>query len=251
MSFTLELYFNIPDFPLQCHSEDINKQLQDELNFVKDSLLSSTQSKQDLSEIYSQHIKNSETDAMDYIRSLSERLLLEREEAIAKMSAAFEHDREVRQTFHHEINRELTRLREELFKSRRAEAQREREMAFLQSQLIDAVERIASLDKRSRELEEAKRLFDESQVFYDSYPIMNVDAASADRKIDNKVDNTIHAAASVTISSVENISDSKGQSSSNANNLSGKSLLSGFIPTISVTATSISPRSTIKKTSSK
>ena len=73
----------------------------------------------------------------------------------------FEHDRDVRGIFQLEIQREMHRLREELFKSRRAEAQREREMAFLQTQLIDAVERISTLDGRVRDLADAKKQLEE------------------------------------------------------------------------------------------
>jgi chromosome segregation ATPase len=66
--------------------------------------------------------------------------------------------------FQLEIQREMHRLREELLKSRRAEAQREREMAFLQTQLIDAVERIAAYDLKVKSLEDAKKQLDELQA---------------------------------------------------------------------------------------
>lgn len=85
----------------------------------------------------------------------------------------------MRGIFQLEIQREMHRLREELFKSRRAEAQREREMAFLQTQLIDAVERISTLDGRVNELLEAKKELEELQIALTAAAASSVAAGSA------------------------------------------------------------------------
>lgn len=89
---------------------------------------------------------------MEYVRSLSERLLLEREETIAKLSLAFDRDREVRLALQQELQKEMQRLRNELMKSRKAETMREKELAFLQAQFIEAVDRISELEGKQREI---------------------------------------------------------------------------------------------------
>jgi hypothetical protein len=66
-------------------------------------------------------------------------------------------ERDVRASMHHETQREIQKLREELFKSRRAESQRDREVRFLQRQLTEAADRITLLDKDRLELIEIKR----------------------------------------------------------------------------------------------
>lgn len=72
-----------------------------------------------------------------------------------------------------EIQREMNRLRDELVKTKRSESQREREMAFLQTQLVDAVERISSLEARIRDLEESKRQLVELKASIDSAAFVN------------------------------------------------------------------------------
>jgi len=48
-----------------------------------------------------------------------------------------------------EMQKELTRLREDLFKARRGETQKDRELTFIQRQLVEAAER---LEKQEEEL---------------------------------------------------------------------------------------------------
>lgn len=56
-------------------------------------------------------------------------------------------ERDVRLNISLEAQKELQRLRDELFKSRRAEAQRDHEVTFLQAQLGNAADAIAQLER--------------------------------------------------------------------------------------------------------
>jgi hypothetical protein len=71
---------------------------------------------------------------------------MEREEVLSNIA----HVSILQQHWQVEINneqlREITRLREELTKSRRQEAQREKEVTFLQRQLQEAANRLARFE---------------------------------------------------------------------------------------------------------
>ena len=108
----------------------------DEINLLQGSLAAARMSQDDLVTLCGQYSKDSESAAVDYVRSFSERVLLEREDVIARLSALKDLDRELRSLGTIEAQKELQRLREELFKCRRSETQKERENVFLQKQLI-------------------------------------------------------------------------------------------------------------------
>ena len=72
---------------------------------------------------------------MEYARTLSERIMLEREETITRLASVRELERDVRTGIALETSKEVQRLREELFKCRRSETQKEREALFLQKQV--------------------------------------------------------------------------------------------------------------------
>jgi hypothetical protein len=72
---------------------------------------------------------------MEYVRSLTERLFLEREDALSRIAAVRDLERDVRTNIHTDTQKELQRLREELFKCRRAETQKDREALYLQKQV--------------------------------------------------------------------------------------------------------------------
>ena len=98
------------------------------------------------------HARSSERGALEYVRTVSERVLLEREELLSRISKMSELEREVRLNISLEAQKELQRLRDELFKSRRGEAQREHEVSFLQGQLGQAADRIAELEREKEYL---------------------------------------------------------------------------------------------------
>ena len=106
---------------------------------------------------------------------MSERVLLEREELLSRISKMSELERDVRLNVSLEAQKELQRLRDELFKSRRAEAQRDHEVSFLQSQLGNAADRIAELE-REKEI----------------YLVTSQDRSQQDRYQHNRNDKHIH-----------------------------------------------------------
>jgi hypothetical protein len=61
--------------------------------------------------------------------------MLEREETITRLASVRELERDVRTGIALETSKEVQRLREELFKCRRSETQKEREALFLQKQV--------------------------------------------------------------------------------------------------------------------
>ena len=95
-----------------------------------------------------------ETDlrANDFMRSVREAVLLEREDMLARLRSTADLTNELKIAVAVETQRELQRLRDELFKARRNETQKERESSFLQRQLVEAARRIAQLTVESEQL---------------------------------------------------------------------------------------------------
>lgn len=117
---------------------------QDEIGMLHGSLTTARAGQDDLVTLCGQYSKDSEAAAFDYVRSFSERVLLEREDVIARLSALKDLDRDLRSLGTIEAQKELQRLREELFKCRRSETQKERENVFLQKQLMQLQNRSPS-----------------------------------------------------------------------------------------------------------
>jgi hypothetical protein len=88
-------------------------------------------------------IRDSSVRANDYVRGMKESVLLEREDMLARLATTAALSEELRVAVSTEAQREMQRLRDELFKARRNETQKEREIAFLQRQLVEAARRIA------------------------------------------------------------------------------------------------------------
>ncbi len=91
------------------------------------------------------HVMCRDTDARatEYVRCMREVVQLEREDVLARLRGAADLQDELRIAVSAATQKELQRLRDELFKARRNEVQKERETAFLQRQLVEAARRIA------------------------------------------------------------------------------------------------------------
>jgi hypothetical protein len=74
---------------------------------------------------------------------MKEAVDLEREDMLGRLANTAALSEELRVAVSLEAQREMQRLRDELFKARRNETQKEREIAFLQRQLVEAARRIA------------------------------------------------------------------------------------------------------------
>lgn len=83
------------------------------------------------------------TQANEYVKTMGESIALEREDMLARLAESAALTNDLKLSVSVETQHELQRLREELFKSRRNETQKERELAFMQRQLVEAAKRLA------------------------------------------------------------------------------------------------------------
>jgi len=116
-----------------------------ELLAMRGSLQSANTVKRQVAQLSTEHARAAEAQALRLVAELSERLVMEREEYLSKLAVLALFEAEARDSEAEAIQTELLKLREELFKSRRAEAQKDRELVFMQRQLCDAAGTIARL----------------------------------------------------------------------------------------------------------
>jgi hypothetical protein len=81
----------------------------------------------------------------EYINEVKAELQREREVLLAHVAETAQMGMEVQVAASEETQRELNYVRDELFKARRTETQKDREIAYLQRQLMEASKRIAAL----------------------------------------------------------------------------------------------------------
>lgn len=112
---------------------------------LREALSASEAARIDLAIVCSEQIRNAKSGALEHFKEFSERILIEREEVLSSLSVVSDLERDVRNAVSHETQKELQRLRQELFKARRLEAQKQKDIEFLQSQLIEAADCIAEL----------------------------------------------------------------------------------------------------------
>lgn len=74
---------------------------------------------------------------------MQENMQFEQEEAMSKLSSVAEIQQQWQAAISNEAQTEIIRLRVELAKSRRQESQREREVSYLQRQLMEASKQLA------------------------------------------------------------------------------------------------------------
>lgn len=79
----------------------------------------------------------------EYIREMQENMQFEQQEAMSKLSSVAEIQQQWQASISNEAQTEIIRLRVELAKSRRQESQREREVSYLQRQLLEASKQLA------------------------------------------------------------------------------------------------------------
>jgi hypothetical protein len=111
---------------------------------LKDSFFLSETSKKDLSELCDHQIRLSEERAMALIAQMKEVLSFEREQILSECNELAIMTNEVQLAASFETQREIQRLRDEVFKARRNETLKDRELSFLQRQLIEAADKISS-----------------------------------------------------------------------------------------------------------
>ncbi len=80
------------------------------------------------------------------VQQVRDRLLFEREDVFSNLSHVSILQQHWQVEVSKEQQREISRLRDEVTKSRRQEAQREKEVAFLQRQLQEAANRLARFE---------------------------------------------------------------------------------------------------------
>eukprot|EP00607_Mallomonas_marina_P005447 CAMPEP_0182440682 /NCGR_PEP_ID=MMETSP1167-20130531/87219_1 /TAXON_ID=2988 /ORGANISM="Mallomonas Sp, Strain CCMP3275" /LENGTH=347 /DNA_ID=CAMNT_0024634705 /DNA_START=1005 /DNA_END=2051 /DNA_ORIENTATION=- len=124
---------------IQCETHEA------EMRAVRDSLQAADTIKKQLAQLCTEHSRAAEAHALRIVSELSERMVMEREEYLSKLAILRVYEMEARSTEENTVQSELMKLREELFKSRRAEAQKDRELVFMQRQLCDAAGTIARM----------------------------------------------------------------------------------------------------------
>jgi hypothetical protein len=87
--------------------------------------------------------RQTEERCSEYLLEMRECFLIEREEAMSRLSAIAELQESWQAAISQEAQLEIVRLRVELGKSRRLESQREREVIYLQRQLTEAAKQLA------------------------------------------------------------------------------------------------------------
>ena len=118
--------------------------LGNENKMLKENLSASEAARCDLTKVCAEHIRNAKTNALESFKEFSERILLEREELLSSLSMVTDLERDVRNAISKDTLKELHRLREEIFKIRSRDYQKDREIEFLQHQLIEAASRLAN-----------------------------------------------------------------------------------------------------------
>jgi chromosome segregation ATPase len=98
--------------------------------------------KVEMNAMYAISMQSVEKRAAEAVGMMVERMQLEREEVLARMNEVYQIERELRTQSAAELQKELSKVREELYKSKHREATKEMEVAFLQAQLLDAADRI-------------------------------------------------------------------------------------------------------------
>ena len=139
---------------IQKKLEEKNKDhaaLENENRALKENLSASEAARCDLTKICQEHIRSAKTEAHAAYQEFSERLLLEREEALSNLAKVADLERDVRNAVSKEAMAELNLLREQHFKMEEREVRKDQEIAFLQQQLIEAAERLSNfeLDKKA------------------------------------------------------------------------------------------------------
>lgn len=115
---------------------------------LKSSVKSLSQANEQLVTLYQSHSMKIEEIAKENYAASIERIILEREDVIARMTQAFEKEMEFKALQHQESQREYQNLRNELKKSRNSEFSKSRECMYLQEQLIESANRIGVLKKQ-------------------------------------------------------------------------------------------------------
>lgn len=118
---------------------------QGEIDSLQIQLVYSESVKKDVAMSCLSHTRRAEAWAMQVASELSERIYMEREECLGWMTEVVRFESEAKAAADESVGTELRRIREELFKSRRSEAQKDRELVFMQRQLCDAAGKIAVL----------------------------------------------------------------------------------------------------------
>ena len=97
-------------------------------------------------------IRLSESRANEYVKTMKESISLEREDILSKLHHISHISGELRIAVSAEVQHEVQRLRDELFKARRNETQKDREVAYLQRQLVEAAKKIALVNVEKDQL---------------------------------------------------------------------------------------------------
>jgi len=117
-----------------------------EITLLNDSMKAAEQARIDLIGLCGDQIKSSEASAYDSIKNLTESVLLEREDYLSKLTNALNMEKDLKILVDKEQAAEVSRLRDELFKSRRSDAQKYHEINYLQQQLTEAAQKISMLE---------------------------------------------------------------------------------------------------------
>jgi hypothetical protein len=110
--------------------------------------------------------RDSSVRANEYVRNMKEAVQLQREDMLARLVSTAALSEELRVAVSAETQKELQRLRDELFKARRNETQKEREIAFLQRQLVEAARRIAQESVEREQQQSGERNYQASNLHY-------------------------------------------------------------------------------------
>lgn len=121
--------------------------LKNEIKGAKEYIEISNTARQQISKVCGERIMHATLSSDERVQTLAQALLLEREEVLSNLSEVSLLQQHWQIDISNEQIREIARLRDELTKSRRQEAQREREVTFLQRQLQEAANRLARFEE--------------------------------------------------------------------------------------------------------
>jgi hypothetical protein len=95
----------------------------------------------EMSALCARNMGQMERKVLDQLHQMGEMASMDREEVLSRIQEVYENERELRKQAVAELQRELVKVREELYRTRHRESNKEMEIAFLQAQLLDAVDR--------------------------------------------------------------------------------------------------------------
>jgi len=122
--------------------------LENENQTLKEDISASEAARCDLTKICSEHIRNAKAKAYESYNEFTERLLLEREEALS--TKVSEQERDVRNVISDEAMAELNELREQYFIMQEKAGRKDKEINFLQEQLIEAADRLSKFEREKK-----------------------------------------------------------------------------------------------------